>query len=86
VDADVVRDQLSGRLVRPVELASRQGELIRLADVDDPYTGARGRDAIMVNGSLQGEAAQIALDDDRGSFEALMARLDVVQGSKVVPQ
>lgn len=71
-----------GRRLHPREVAARAGDLIRLADVVDPYTGAKGRDAIMASGSAsERSSASIALDDDRSSFEALMSRMQVVQGN-----
>lgn len=74
-------DVLTGRRLTPHEVASRTGELIRLADVIDPYTGERGRDAIMASatGGNGGDTASISLDSDRTSFEALMSRMAVVQ-------
>lgn len=81
ITAPVVSETTTGRRLNPREVASRAGELIRLADVIDPYTGSKGRDAIMASGNAAGRmSASVALDDDRASFEALMARMAVVQG------
>ena len=75
-------DQLSGRRIPPIELASRAGELVRILDLPDPYSGDIGRDVKMVSSSYARGVASIALDEDRSSYEALQARLGVVQGQQ----
>lgn len=80
LDGVVVKELTTGRKLRPVEVARRTGELIRLADIIDPYTGTKGRDALMVTASKQAAVVNLALDEDRGSFEALLSRMSVAQG------
>jgi hypothetical protein len=80
LSAPVVWETLSGRRLKPAEVASRAGEMIRLADIEDPYTGQTGRDVLMVNAVLSdsNSTVEISLDADRGSFDALMSRFGVL--------
>jgi hypothetical protein len=75
VTGAVVEDRLSGRRLTPLEVASRAGELVELADVLDPITGQTGRIAAIATGTYARGVATLALDQDRASFEALQARM-----------
>lgn len=68
----------AGRAVPASELGRYYGEMIRVLSVPDPDTGAlQSRDGIIA--SVQGvEPAQLAIDTERRSLEALMARMGVV--------
>jgi hypothetical protein len=68
--------------VHPSELLNHPTELIRLAHLVDPDTGAVGRDGIIaaVAYSEETEIASVQLDNDRNSLEALLTRLAIVTG------
>lgn len=77
---DVVTDLVSGRAVPAGRLGGYYGEMVRILGVPDPDTGAlSARDGIIasVNGL---SPVSIALDSERRSLEALMARMGVVSG------
>jgi hypothetical protein len=76
VTGDVVTDRLTGKRLTPLEVASRAGELIELADVIDPISGDTGRVAAIASSNYSRGVANLALDQDRGSFEALQARMN----------
>lgn len=77
-----VRRVIGGAAVHPSELLTMTTELLRLDHRTDPDTGAQGRDGIITSASYthREESASVALDNDRQSQEALLARLGVVQG------
>jgi hypothetical protein len=81
VAGDAVTDLVAGRQVPANELGRYYGEMIRVLSVPDPDTGAlTSRDGVIA--SVQGYApASLALDSERRSLEALMARMGVVQGT-----
>jgi hypothetical protein len=81
VSGDAVVDLAAGRSVPADELGRYYGEMIRVLSVPDPDTGAlQSRDGVIA--SVQGYApASLALDSERRSLEALMARMGVVQGT-----
>jgi hypothetical protein len=81
ISGDAVTDLVAGRAVPADELGRYYGEMIRVLSVPDPDTGAlTSRDGIIA--SVQGTSpASLALDSERRSLEALMARMGVVQGS-----
>jgi hypothetical protein len=81
VTGDAVTDLTAGRQVPASELGRYYGEMIRVLSVPDPDTGAlTSRDGVIA--SVQGSGpASLALDSERRSLEALMARMGVVQGS-----
>lgn len=72
----------SGDPVHPSQAGLYMGELVRLPGRIDPDTGAVGRDARVVGVSYShaDETADIQLDNRRGNFEALLARLALVTG------
>jgi hypothetical protein len=69
--------------VHPSELLNNTTELIRLAHLIDPDTGAVGRDGIIASASYseETETANVQLDNDRRSFDQLLQRMQVVTGS-----
>lgn len=75
-----VRRVLGGDGVHPAHLQS--GDLIRCAHRADPDTGGWGRDGRAATIAYDHDpiAATVALDDDRGGFEALLSQLSVVVG------
>lgn len=76
------RRAVGGAPVAPHELLLDYGELLRLSNVVNPTTGAWGREGRIVSVSYAHDSGQatLQLDNDRGRFEALLARLGVVQG------
>lgn len=81
ISGDAVTDLVSGAAVSADELGRYYGEMIRVLSVPDPDTGAlTSRDGIIA--SVQGYSpASLALDSERRSLEAMMARMGVVQGT-----
>jgi hypothetical protein len=81
IAGDAVTDLTAGRQVPASELGRYYGEMIRVLSVPDPDTGAlTSRDGVIA--SVQGSGpASLALDSERRSLEALMARMGVVQGT-----
>lgn len=73
---DVVRFLPNGRPVAMDELGDYVGELIQLDNLVDPDTGAIGRAGIIRGVNLTDDAATVTLDNDRGSFEALIGRME----------
>lgn len=76
---DPVTDLQAGRPVPADELGRYYGEMIRVLGVPDPDTGdLQSRDGIIasVNGL---QPAQLALDSERRSLEALLARMAVTR-------
>jgi len=78
-----IRRVLGGQPVHPSQLGLHTQELIRLGHVVDPDTGGIGRDATIaeVTYTHKDQKAAITLDDKRGNFDALLARLAVVQSA-----
>lgn len=76
------RRAVGGAPVAPHELLLDYGQLLRLSNVVNPTTGAWGREGRIVSVSYAHDSGQatLQLDNDRGRFEALLARLGVVQG------
>jgi hypothetical protein len=77
-----VRTVHGGQQVHPSLLIARSQELVRLSQLIDPDTGGIGRDGTIagVTYTHADETAQVELDDQRGNFDALLQRLQVVQG------
>lgn len=77
------RQVLGGQPVHPAVLLTKTQELMRLSHRIDPDTGAVGRTGTIVTARYTHRelATQIELDDPRRNFDALLARLDVVQGA-----
>jgi 6-phosphogluconolactonase (cycloisomerase 2 family) len=76
-----VRTVLGGQPVHPSLLLQRTQQLLRLAHLIDPDTGGVGRDGTIAEVSYthRDQKASVTLDDKRGNFDALLARLAVVQ-------
>jgi hypothetical protein len=74
------RDILTGEDIPPERLLLKTMELIRFNDRADPDTGGHGRDGRIVGVSYSAatDTAQVTIDNSRASFEALMARLDLL--------
>lgn len=77
---DVVTDLVAQEQVPADRLGVYYGEMVRVLGVPDPDTGALGaRDGIIA--SVSGlRPASLALDSERRSLEAMMARMGVVKG------
>ncbi|MGH2878957.1 MAG: hypothetical protein ACRDK4_05035 [Solirubrobacteraceae bacterium] len=77
-----VRTVLGGQQVHPSRLLTHSQELIRLSHLIDPDTGGVGRDGMIANVTYthKDQGAQVDLDENRTNFDALLARLAVVQG------
>jgi hypothetical protein len=71
-----------GSGVHPSALLRETGELVRFLDRRDPDTGGLGRDGRIASVSYDHDAerASVAIDNERRNFEALLARLAIVQG------
>ncbi len=71
---------LAGGGLHPSALLLRVGELIRISHLVGPTDGNAGRDGSIksVSYNHDSETASIELDNERGRFEALLARLAVV--------
>jgi hypothetical protein len=78
-----LREALTGREVHPAELLSRTGELIRFSNQIDPDTQGQGRDGRIASVTYTDENRQaaVSIDNQRGNFEALLARLAIVAGN-----
>jgi hypothetical protein len=76
-----VRTILGGQPVHPSQLLLHTQELLRLSHLTDPDTGGIGRDGTIaeVTYTHKDQKAAVTLDDKRSSFDALLARLAVVQ-------
>lgn len=74
---DAVRTIVGERPVPVDELGRYTGELVNLANLIDPDTGALGRLGIVAGVSVEGERAQVAIDNARDLFDALLARMGV---------
>ena len=76
-----VRRVLGGQPVHPSQLLLHTQELLRLSHLTDPDTGGVGRDGTIAEVAYthKDQKAQVTLDDKRGNFDALLARLAVVQ-------
>jgi hypothetical protein len=76
-----VRRVLGGQPVHPSQLGLHTTERLRLSHLVDPDTGGVGRDGVIaeVTYTHKDQKAAIVLDDKRGNFDALLARLAVVQ-------
>jgi hypothetical protein len=81
VTPDGVRKVLGGQSVHPSQIGLHTQELIRLSHLTDPDTGGIGRDGTIheVQYTHRDQKAQVVLDDSRGNFDSLLARLAVVQ-------
>ena len=77
------REVLTGRAIPPEQICMRTGELLRFGDRIDPDTGAVGRDGRIVQASydLATDAVTVSIDNTSTNFEALLARLAVIQGA-----
>jgi hypothetical protein len=74
---DLVTSMVGGRPIAVPELGNYVGELVNLANLIDPDTGAVGRLGVVAGVSVRGDAATLAIDNRRDSFEALLARMGV---------
>jgi hypothetical protein len=78
------RQVIGGQPVHPSILLTKTLELMRLSHRIDPDTGAVGRSGTMVSVRYtnRDQTSKVGLDDpSRRNFDALMARLDSVQGA-----
>lgn len=77
-----VRNILTGAYVPCERLLLMTGELLRFSDRSDPDTGGHGRDGriAQVTYTPADDSAVVTIDNQRSSFEALLARLAVVTG------
>ncbi len=78
VTGRAVKQSPGGASIHPGDLGMYTGEIITLADVVEPTTGEKGRNGILAGVSYQDGVATITLDNARGNFEALLARMAVV--------
>ena len=71
-----------GVRVHPSEMLLAPGKLLLDRGITSTETGATGRLARVRSASYthDSQTVQLSLDNERGRFEALMARLDAVQG------
>jgi hypothetical protein len=78
-----LRHITTGRNVGLEELLLNTTELLRFSDRTDPDTGGHGRDGRIaaVAYSPAANTATVTIDNSRTSFEALLARLAVIQGA-----
>lgn len=78
-----LEDVHSGASVQPERLLLMTGEMLRFDDRTDPYTGATARDARMtaVTYTPASDTAVVTLDNTRGDYDALAARIDIATGS-----
>jgi hypothetical protein len=74
---------LGGSSPHPSALLTMTQEMLRLSHRVDPDTGGAGRSATIdtVTYTHRDEASDVDLDDPRGNFDALMARMAEVQGT-----
>lgn len=77
------RHVLGGHDEHPAGLLDRTGELLGLAHRIDPDTGAVGRRGEIASVSYihRDLASTVSIDDNRGNFDALVARLESIQGA-----
>jgi hypothetical protein len=82
VGDESVREILTGRPVGLETLLLNTTELMRFSDRTDPDTAGQGRDGRMAQVSYTPatDTAVVTIDNSRTSFEALAARLAVIQG------
>lgn len=78
-----LRDPATGETIPLERLLLHTGELVRDMAAVDPDTGGVGRDGRIasVTYTPASEEATVALDNSRASFEALLARWDLLSGS-----
>ena len=71
---------VTGGGLHPAELLLQVGERVRLAHLVDPGDGSLGRDGTIksVSYSHDDQTATVELDNERGSLEAFLQRLQVV--------
>lgn len=76
-----VRTVIGGQPVHPSTLLLRTQELLRLSHLTDPDTGGIARDGTVAECvyTHKDQKTAVTLDDKRQSFDALLARLAVVQ-------
>lgn len=72
---------VGGRPVPVSELGQYIGELIVVGNLVDHDTGALGRVGIIAGVNVGGDGATVTVDNDRGSFEALQARMGIHQAT-----
>lgn len=72
----------TGEPVQPHEVGLGIGELVHMGDHVNPDTGGIGRDARIAGVSYnhKDQRAEIAIDNRRGNFEALLARYSAIVG------
>lgn len=78
-----VRRYLGDAAVEPAELLLYTNELVHLADQIDPDLGTIGRDGVIAAVTYNGddERADVAIDNQRDNFEAVVERYQVVAGA-----
>lgn len=83
ITGPTTREILTGKSIPPEQLGMRTGELLRFNDRVDPDTGAVGRDGRIssVKYTLADDKATVTIDNTSQNFEALLARLAVIQGA-----
>lgn len=74
---DLVTSVVGGRPIAVRELGRYIGELINLANLIDPVSGAIGRLGVVAGVQVRDGAGTVAIDNKRDSFEALLARMGV---------
>jgi hypothetical protein len=82
VGDESLRHITTGRNVGLEELLLNTTELLRFSDRTDPDTGGHGRDGRIaaVSYTPATNTATVTIDNSRTSFEALLARLALIQG------
>lgn len=80
VAADTVVTEINtGRPIPVTDLGSKVNELVLLDNLVDPDTGAQGRIGTLAAVNYQDGIAQIVIDNGRDNFEALLARMGIIQ-------
>jgi hypothetical protein len=76
-------DARTGAGIHPAHVGRRVNQLMRFEDRIDPDTGGRCRNGQVATVSYvhADSAAEVAIDDTRANFEALLARYAVVMGA-----
>jgi hypothetical protein len=83
ISPGAVRDFLTDEPIHPRRFANESGELLHLAHLIDPDTGAHGRDGVIAGVSgydPDTEQAAVTIDSTRDNLEALLQRYAVVTG------
>lgn len=82
VRGSAAREYQTGRSIPAHELLLRPGENVLLSHLRDPDTGAMGRVARIrqVTYDYDSDSASIEVDNNRGAWDALLARLGAITG------